>query len=94
MEMEDYVPQKCVFFPIHYFIFHIKENDYITHTIAFYLQLKDALKILGVRLSDEEAAAFLNFIDTDHDGDVSFDEFAAFIVNYDDSHHHDHNNNR
>lgn len=49
------------------------------------LQLQIALKTLGVKLSDEEAVEIMNDVDMDHTGDVSFDEFAAYVVNFDES---------
>lgn len=47
------------------------------------MQLLQAMRLLGVRITPEEAAFWLQEIDTDGDGDVSFEEFVSYIVQYD-----------
>lgn len=46
------------------------------------LQLQRALKILGVSLTEEEAQYLLTEIDTDGNGDISFDEFMTYVMNF------------
>ena len=46
------------------------------------MQLRRAFKMLGVDMNQEEADCLLREIDIDGDGDVSLEEFAAYVWNF------------
>ena len=45
-------------------------------------ELRRAMKLLGVNLSPAESDYLLKEIDTDGDGDVSFEEFTTYVWNF------------
>lgn len=51
----------------------------------FHLQLRRAFKMLGIDMSQEESEYLLKEIDVDGDGDVSFEEFAVYVWNFDEN---------
>jgi Ca2+-binding EF-hand superfamily protein len=48
------------------------------------VQLQSAMKILGVDLDTTESFYLLKLIDTDGDQSISFEEFAAYVLAYQD----------
>jgi len=53
------------------------------------VQLARAMETIGVTLSQAEAQFLVNEIDADGNGQVSFEEFAAYVLAFDehDDHH-------
>ena len=47
------------------------------------MQLRRAMKIIGVQLSHDEAEWLLNDIDKDGNRHVSFEEFTEYVWNFD-----------
>jgi len=57
------------------------------------LQLRRAMKILGIDLTPEETQVLMDEIDEDKSGEISFEEFAKYILEFkeeEEEEHHGH----
>ena len=47
-----------------------------------WLQLRKALKRIGVVMTQEEVVYLMGMVDTDGDGSVTYEEFVKFVLEY------------
>ena len=71
--MNEHYPRSPAEIRRHFEFFDDDKNGYID-----FAEYRDMLKLMGQKVSTEEAAESFSTIDTDCDGQVSFEEFVAW----------------